>query len=76
MDNEKHYGWGNDDYDRFYRAKNYGLKIYNTENCLFHLWHPRSINSSFRSDTQRYISSDELQKTENSSKEDIIRDFR
>ena len=22
MDNEKHYGWGNDDYDRFYRFRN------------------------------------------------------
>ncbi|MDR0333667.1 MAG: hypothetical protein LBI15_09410 [Dysgonamonadaceae bacterium] len=75
MDNEKHYGWGNDDYDRFYRAKNHGLKIYNTDNCLFHLWHPRGTNSRFRSDTQLHISSDELLKIENSSKEDITKTF-
>jgi predicted glycosyltransferase involved in capsule biosynthesis len=76
MENEAHYGWGNDDYDRFLRAKNYGLKIYRTDNCLFHLWHPRSTNSSFCSDMQRYISSDELQKIESSSKEDIIGNIR
>ena len=76
MDNEKHYGWGNDDFDRFYRANNYGLKIYQTENCLFHLWHPRSTNSYFRSDIQRYISTDELHKTTSSSKEEIIQDTK
>lgn len=73
MDNETHYGWGNDDYDRFYRAKNYGLKMYNTDNCLFHLSHPRNVNSYFSSNIQKYISTDELYKTESSSKEDIIR---
>ena len=72
MENEVHYGWGNDDFDRFARAKNYGLKIYRTENCLFHLWHSRGINSHFRSDIQRYISSDELRRAESSSKEDIV----
>ncbi|MDR1227129.1 MAG: hypothetical protein LBK47_09580 [Prevotellaceae bacterium] len=76
MDNEKHYGWGNDDFDRFYRAQNYGLKIYNTDNCLFHLSHPRGINSYFRSNVQQNISTDELHKIENSSKEDIIKDFK
>jgi predicted glycosyltransferase involved in capsule biosynthesis len=75
MDNEKHYGWGNDDFDRFYRANNYGLKIYRTDNCLFHLSHPRGINSFFRSDIQQRISADELYRTESSSKEDIVKDF-
>jgi predicted glycosyltransferase involved in capsule biosynthesis len=71
MDNERHYGWGNDDFDRFCRAQNFGLKIYNTDNCLFHLSHPRGINSCFRSDAQYYISSDELHKIKSSSKEEI-----
>ncbi len=75
MDNEKHYGWSNDDFDRFCRARNYGLKVYNAKTCLFHLSHPRSINSYFRSNMQRQSSSDELYKTESSSKEDIINDF-
>ena len=73
MDNEKHYGWGNDDFDRFHRAQNYGLKIYKTDNCLFHLWHPRNANSIFRSEAQRCISTDEVRKMSSSSKEDIVK---
>jgi predicted glycosyltransferase involved in capsule biosynthesis len=76
MDNEKHYGWGNDDFDRFYRAQNYGLKIYKKDNCLFHLWHPRNKNSNFYSGVQRYISMDELNNTRCSSKEDIVLEIK
>ena len=73
MDNEKHYGWGNDDYDRFYRFRNAGLKVYNTGNCLFHLYHPRGINSFFRSGIQQSISTDEVRRTESKSKKEIIK---
>ena len=72
MDNEKHYGWGNDDYDRFYRFRNAGLEIYNTGNCLFHLSHPRSINSFYRSAIQESISKDEVRRTDSKSKEEIL----
>ena len=72
MDNEKHYGWGNDDYDRFYRFQNAGLEIYNTGNCLFHLSHPRGINSFYRSVIHEYVSRDEVRRTESRSKGEII----
>jgi hypothetical protein len=75
MDNEKHYGWGNDDYDRFYRFRNFGYNIYNTDNYLFHLSHPRGINSFFRSNNQKNISTDELTRTEHSSKAEILQEF-
>jgi hypothetical protein len=71
MDNEKHYGWGNDDYDRFLRFRNAGMKISHTENYLFHLTHPRGINSFYRSSMQENISRDEIRRTESKTKKEI-----
>ena len=73
MDNEEQYGWGNDDFDRFYRARNYGLKIYNADNVLFHLSHPRSLNSQYRSFIQQQESAEKLKITEYLSKNEIIK---
>ena len=72
MENEKHYGWGDDDFDRFYRFERLGYKIHRVDTCLFHLSHPRATNSAFASSTQRKISSSERFKTESSSKEEIL----
>lgn len=60
MENENHYGWGNDDFDRYYRCLINELKISYTNNPLFHLCHPRSGNSRFRSTIQENRSRDEL----------------
>jgi len=56
MDNEMHYGWGNDDFDRFERFKILGFKIFRTDNPLFHLYHPRGMNSFYGGLFHREIS--------------------
>lgn len=45
MDNLQFYGWGSEDFERYDRLNNLGYKIYVTEGVLFHLSHPRGINS-------------------------------
>ncbi|MCL2737840.1 MAG: galactosyltransferase-related protein [Bacteroidales bacterium] len=71
MENEKHYGWGDDDFDRCYRFERLGFKTHWVDTCLFHLSHPRAMNSSFASSAQKRISSYERFKTESSSKQEI-----
>ncbi|MDR2586229.1 MAG: hypothetical protein LBC84_08455 [Prevotellaceae bacterium] len=75
MENEKHYGWGDDDFDRFYRFERLGFSIHRVDTCLFHLSHPRAQNSSFSSSIQKKTSSNERFKTESSSKQEILDKF-
>jgi len=70
MENEKHYGWGNDDWDRYYRFLQYDYRIFHTSNVLFHLAHPRTNNSKFRTALQGSMSKDELLLTKSSSPEE------
>lgn len=63
MENEIYYGWGNDDFDRYYRFIKYGLKIYKSDNFLFHLHHPRNSNSKYASESMEMSSSLEFIKT-------------
>lgn len=76
MENENHYGWGNDDFDRYYRLKTLGMNIYRSENPLFHLFHPRLKNSTFRSFLHNQKTNRELSKTENSSLQELLTDLR
>lgn len=71
-ENEMHYGWGNDDFDRYYRFLILGYAIYKTDTCLFHLSHPRSTNSQYRTSLHIKRSSCELIKLKNSSINDSI----
>ncbi len=59
-ENERYYGWGNDDYDRKCRFINLNYVLFRTKNPLFHLSHFRNINSVFRSTLVEQISSKEL----------------
>lgn len=59
-ENEKYYGWGNEDFDRFWRFIIKNLRIYRSANCLFHLCHPRFENSNYRSKKQSDISNKEI----------------
>lgn len=45
MENLQFYGWGSEDFERYDRLKKLGNKIQNIEGTLFHLSHPRGINS-------------------------------
>ncbi|GHV40065.1 hypothetical protein FACS1894179_06000 [Bacteroidia bacterium] len=62
MENEKHYGWGNDDYDRYERFKREKYLIYRHNICLFHLFHPRNINSHYSSVFNKKQSENEILK--------------
>lgn len=53
MENEEFYGWGLEDGERHYRWLNFGFVIYRNEGPLFHLTHPRTLNSSFQSKQQK-----------------------
>ena len=64
-DNEEIYGWGNDDFTRYKRFQVNNLNIYRTKNRLFHLNHPRGMNSQFRNSFSKKISDFELSKEEN-----------
>jgi hypothetical protein len=71
MENEKHYGWGNDDFDRYYRFNTYKLNIYRVNAPLFHLYHPRMNNSGFRTPFHIQKTMSELMYTKNSSKKEL-----
>ena len=75
MENENHYGWGNDDFDRYYRFKNLGMSIYRESVPLFHLYHPRLGNTGFRSKFHMFNTNRELFNVENSSREEILNKF-
>lgn len=71
MENEHHYGWGNDDFDRYYRFLVSGYTIYRVNKPLFHLMHPRGENSTYHSFLSLKISQQENFKIENSSPQEI-----
>ena len=66
-DSEEIYGWGNDDFIRYHRFVANDCNIYRTNEKLFHLCHPRGINSKFRSPFSKKVSTFELSKAENKS---------
>lgn len=70
-ENEKHYGWGDDDFDRYYRLIKYGNRIYRVNTCLFHLYHPKGENNGFRSYISQQISSQERWRNESDTKENL-----
>jgi len=72
MENEKFYGWGPEDFERYDRWVNLGYKIYRAPGCMYHLSHPRDINGRFNSQRQMEITQSELAKTRKSSFEELI----
>lgn len=75
MENELHYGWGNDDFDRYYRFAGLGYRIHRVNTPLFHLPHPRGDNSRFRSPIFSQISSAVRFRVESSSKQELEKDI-
>ena len=67
MKSERHYGWGNEYYDCYNRFTNLGNNVYRFDAPLFHLYHPRKENSSFRPKTFHHIFSNELFRISNNS---------
>lgn len=63
LENEVYYGWGNEDFDRFYRWKNMSMRICRTPDPLYHLSHPRGDNSQYISSLRSRTSAAELERT-------------
>lgn len=55
LENDEFYGWGIEDGERFHRWRTSKYKIERVQGALFHLTHPRSINSRFHHYDQRFI---------------------
>lgn len=62
-ENEAYYGWGDDDFDRYLRFMNAGMRIHRSGQVLFHLSHPRGDNSGFNNTLHEMRSKAELSKT-------------
>ena len=72
MENEKFYGWGEEDYERYNRWMTLGLNIYRAPGCMYHLSHPRDMNGYFISQRQMEITRSENIKTWKSSFDELI----
>lgn len=70
MENEKFYGWGPEDAERLTRWEIMGFNIQSIEGPLFHLCHPRLLNSRFakeeiqKNNLRELILISEMSKTE------------
>lgn len=73
MENEKFYGWGDEDFERYYRWHILQYKVHCCSGYMFHLSHSRGINSIFRSSTQLNSSKRILLQTRQSSKTELLK---
>lgn len=53
MENENFYGWGPEDGERLKRWKILGMRLMRVKGPMFHLFHPRGVNSMFKSEQKR-----------------------
>ena len=72
MANEDFYGWGNEDYELYYRFEGLDYKIYRSNGPAYHLSHPRDQNGMFRSSNQIKWTRSQLSRVRNSSKEELM----
>ena len=71
MENERFYGWGPEDFERYDRWEGLNYKIYRSEGCIYHLSHPRDMNGKYNSQHQMNNMTNELTIIQNSSPEEI-----
>lgn len=71
MENERFYGWGPEDFERYDRWKGLSYVIFRSKGSLFHLTHPRDMNGRHNSKQQMLISNHELYTIRNSSPQEI-----
>lgn len=75
MDNEDFYGWGLEDGERYYRWLEYDYRIYRSKGCLFHLYHPRDLNGTFRSENHHQKALHDFNEILNYGKEELKKKF-
>jgi predicted glycosyltransferase involved in capsule biosynthesis len=71
MENEAFYGWGLEDSERYHRWLILNYTIHRSAGVLFHLSHPRDLNGRMRSGSYEAKAMNELNKTINSTKEEL-----
>lgn len=71
MENEHFYGWGPEDGERWERWIQFGYNIHRSQGYMFHLTHPRDMNGKYNSLVQMAITNCELERTKNSSLEEL-----
>ena len=76
LENENFYGWGMEDGERYRRWLILNYSVYRSSGVLFHLSHPRDINSSMRSEYHYFKTWDDVQSILNSTKEELVRKFQ
>lgn len=65
LENEDFYGWGVEDGERYARWYSSGFKIIRLTGSLFHLTHPRDINSKIHNSSQTWIKKSVINRTRN-----------
>ncbi|QTO26233.1 MULTISPECIES: galactosyltransferase-related protein [unclassified Bacteroides] len=73
-DNERFYGWGNEDFERRLRWRALGYRSLRAEGPMFHLGHPRGENSKYKSFYNSLYSASLVLSTALSSEKDILND--
>lgn len=71
-ENEKYYGWGVEDGERFQRFTKLGYRVIRLVGVMFHLYHPRGINSRMHHPDQDIIKIKELQVSAHLTKQEKI----
>ena len=71
MENERFYGWSPEDWERYERWANLGLRVEAVDGVLFHLTHPRDMNGRYNSDGQMKVTVTEKDRIRFSSAEEI-----
>ena len=69
LENEKFYGWGVEDGERYNRWKKNGYIIKRANGVMFHLSHPRGVNSVMHNQDQKHI---KLRMWEDSNRQGLL----
>ncbi len=76
MENEKFYGWGPEDSERYQRWKSLKYKIYRNKGCLFHLSHPKDLNGTIHKRIQIDWMINQVKIRRLSSSNEIIKEIK
>lgn len=71
MENENFYGWGPEDGERVKRWEILGMSVSRVKGPMFHLTHPRGVNSGMRSENDRKKGISEFLRICRMSKEEL-----
>lgn len=75
LENEKFYGWGQEDGERVKRWLILGRQVRRVIGPMFHLCHPRGINSYFLSDLHKYKQIGEYERISNMNRERLLKEI-